>query len=105
MTGESGFRVKERRKSTRRPLERVVSLSRRQERGATLWYMGWLQDASAAGMKITVNQAWTVQIGESVTVICLPDRAQKARGKVPVQMQAEVVWQSEDRQCFGLRFC
>jgi hypothetical protein len=97
--------VAERRKCTRRPLHGVVSFACGQGAGSSnIWYLGWIQDASVAGMRISVNQSVTVGVGESVTVLCLPGGEQKSHGREPVQIRAEVVWQSEDGLQFGLRY-
>ncbi len=97
--------IEEKRKFTRRPLHRVVSFARKQGIGSNVWYLGWVQDASVAGMKISVNQPETVTVGESITVLCLPGGEQRTHGQEPVQIRAEVIWQSEDGLQFGLRYC
>jgi len=95
----------EKRKFTRRPLHRVVSFALKQETGGNIWYLGWVQDASVAGMKISVNRPEAVRVGESITVLCLPGGEQRVQGQEPVQIRAEVVWQSEDGLQFGVRYC
>ena len=102
---ETETEIEEKRKFTRRPLHGVVSFACRQGAGTNIWYLGWIQDASVAGMKISVNQSGTVTVGELITVLCLPGGEQKAHGREPVQIRAEVVWQSEDGLQFGVRYC
>jgi len=97
--------VEEKRKFTRRPLHGVVSFACSEDAEMDVWYLGWIQDTSVAGMKIFSQQPGTVRVGNLVTVLCLPGSDQKSRGKESVRIQAEVVWQSEDGFCFGIRFC
>ncbi len=95
----------EKRKFARRPLRQVVSFSPLEGQEARVWYLGWIQNVSIAGMKISMNQEEGLRPGDRIQVLCLPGGASGAQEQEPVRIEAEVIWQSGDGLEFGLRYC
>jgi len=97
--------INEKRKFTRRPLHQVVSFSLVESRESNVWYIGWIENVSVAGMKILINQEGCVCPGNRIMILCLPGGGHGMQTQEPVRIEAEVIWQSRDGLEFGLRYC
>ena len=92
----------DRRRFSRRSLERPVSFYCFDDQGRVDWCLGMIRDAGGGGIRVRARQRVILHRGQRLTLLCMPEQEGPGQDTQPVRLQGRVAWQGGDGRDFGI---